>query len=999
MPVMVAMIWGTAPPGWSQTGTPPDPLQEAIGFMQQGRLPEAIERLSGLVEERPADPAVWLALGQAYEASRRPREAIEAYRRAVELAAQSDAGRQAGIRLDQLGPDAETYEEAQRSFQEGAQAFRVRDLPTAEGHFTAVLERIPRHLPTLLLLGTVLEIAGRNDEARARWEAAVAVDPAFFPAQVNLGRLAEREGRIDDAITAYRAAVATGAAAGDVTFAARRLAQLGGDADQAAVIRQFMQEANEALRTSRDAAALQAFERVRVLSPTHAAANFGAALFAAKRGDTGEAVRLLKRGLEGDPDFYPALFLLAEIEAGQGQFELAIEHFSRVAQLVGPRREGIEARRRLPGLEEALSKRKVLEVGFLLDARRAFDEGIELFQRKDYEAAFKAFGKAVVFDEQNPYYIFNRGLAAFNMGNNLLAAKSFEKAVELLPSYGLAHFWLGLLFQSSAQQARDAANLPEAQAEYTAALQKFDLAVRHGANDWFLEEAQKRRAEAADFLARQQEGLGHLTVGGVLGSQGRLKEALQEFSRSVDRFPYDYQPLLNIGAIYTDLKVYDLAKAMLERAAVINPRSPKPYIQLGFLYESQTLRDEAIVAYREASKLAPDAPEPLTSIGTLLMQQEKSLEAIKEFERAIELSGGTGTPLTHWNLAFLYGQNGQPTAALKQYRQARDLLAGRTEKEAVDLRKSSEDNVATLEKRLKPYRLTLRATPWSYDSNMASAQTNPVSEVSTSVSGSLVYWLVNEEAFKLRGSADHNEGFSLLRRQSASTSTALGTSFDYTVHPLVSASGSYRFTYAHGSSGPQSLGQSLGVSVSKRGQLPSGITLGLSYGTSSGLGGSFVRNSNRGYSLSLSQTLKEQGSLSVNYSASANDSNRVDQVNQSQNVSVAYSRTLWKAISASWSYDLGLVDYVNPTTESTIVGGRTQTSLVYRKNLSKTYGMDFSYGFREDLTMSLGVNLTRNEANVSLDRTEDVDELLANLVRAGGNFRKLTMSFAVSKTF
>ena len=231
------------------------------------------------------------------------------------------------------------------------------------------------------------------------------------------------------------------------------------------------------------------------------------------------------------------------------------------------------------------------------------------------------------------------------------------------------------------------------------------------------------------------------------------------------------------------------------------------------------------------------------------------------------------------------------------------------------------------------------------------------------------------------------------------TSSSLSLSTEYQVHPLVDLSANYRWTYGHGSQGPQSIGQSIGGSVTKRGQLPSGMTLSLSYATSDGLGGSTLQSASLGYNLSLSQSLAARGTVSVSYGMSVNDSNRADQATQSKNVGLSYSRTLWKVLSASWSYRVGFTDYVNPFTVADVKGGRRVESLVFRKGSSKNYGMDLSYVFRGDLTVSLGINLLRNESNVAIDRPEDLTELLTNLVKAGGNFRKQTLSFSVSKTF
>jgi hypothetical protein len=231
------------------------------------------------------------------------------------------------------------------------------------------------------------------------------------------------------------------------------------------------------------------------------------------------------------------------------------------------------------------------------------------------------------------------------------------------------------------------------------------------------------------------------------------------------------------------------------------------------------------------------------------------------------------------------------------------------------------------------------------------------------------------------------------------TSTTLSLSTGYQLHPLVDLSAAYSWTYGHGSSGPQSIGQSMNGSVTKRGQLPSGISVGLGYGTSEGLGGSTLHSSNLGYSLSLNQSLAAQGTVSVNYGMSQSDSNRADQATQSKSIGLSYSRTLWKVLSASWSYRVGFTDYVNPFTVADVKGGRRVESLVFRNGESKSYGMGLSYVFRGDLTVSLGFNVIRNESNVTIDRPEDLTELLTNQVQASGSYRKHTLSFSVSKTF
>ncbi|MFZ5862570.1 MAG: tetratricopeptide repeat protein [Nitrospirota bacterium] len=999
---MVA-VWvilaGVPVPAWSQLGTAQEAVQEGMTLLQQGLTPEAIDRLRAAVDAFPDDPTAWLALGRAYEAGRRAVDAIPAYRRVIDLAPDSDSARRAASRLDQLGPDAETYRAAERAFLAGARALSAGETAAAEAELLSVIERVPKHLQTLLLLGNLAERAGREEDAEARWRTAVGVEPSFFPAQVNLGRLLERTERHGDAVAAYRAAAQTRADHPDVRFAERRLSQLGATPEQAVEVRAWMRAAEEAIRSGRVDEAQRLFERVVSVVPTQAPANLALGLIVAKRGRTVEAMGMLKRGLEGDPDFYPAWFLLAEIEAGQGLFDEAIQHYQRVVELRGPVREGVEARRRLPALEEAREKVYTLKSGLAVEARRSFSEGAEAFQRLDYEAAYRGFTRAAALDEGNPYYAFNRGLAAFNLGNTVVAARAFERVLEVLPTYGLAHFWLGVLFQNSAEQARDARSLPEAQAEYRAAVGRFDLAITNGEGAWFLEEAYKRRADAVDYLGRFEEGQGWLTVGGVLGAQGRFVDALNAFMASSQRFPYDYQPYLNVGAILTDFQEYGRAQEALERAAAVNPQSAKPSLQLGFLFEQQKRWEEALAAYRKAAELAPNTPLPYASIGTVLVHLERFDDALAAFERNVELANGTSTPIVHWNLAFYYGEQRRMALSLRHYRKVRELLANRTEKEAVDLRRSAEDAIATLEQRLRPYRLTLRATPWSYDSNLASSETDPISEVSSSVGGTMTYTLINEEQVRLRSGLTLSESSSLVYQQGASVSMALSTSGEYILSPIMEVGGSLGWSYGHGSDGPASLGQSLGASWTRRGQLPSSLTIGLSYNTSIGLGASTARNASTGYSLSLSQSLGASGSVGGSFSGSTNDANRADQVSQSKGLAVSFSRQLWAGMGLSLTYSLGFTDYVNPTRRSTVRGDTTIETLVFLQSVSKSYGVDLSYTFRSDLVISFGAHLTQNDSSFSLNRTEDIDELRNNLAQATGPYRKYTSSLSVSKTF
>ena len=130
-----------------------------------GETGPAIEHLERLARRRSQDGAVWQALGFAYLAAQRPREAETALRRA--------------LRLGPITPD------------------ELRDL------------------------GAAVAARGREAEARALYRRALRLAPSDAPTWLNLGNLERRQGRPDSALACYRRAEA-----GDSSFALALQAQV-----------------------------------------------------------------------------------------------------------------------------------------------------------------------------------------------------------------------------------------------------------------------------------------------------------------------------------------------------------------------------------------------------------------------------------------------------------------------------------------------------------------------------------------------------------------------------------------------------------------------------------------------------------------------------------------------------------------------------------------------------------------------------------------------------
>lgn len=211
---------------------------------------------------------------------------------------------------------------------------------------------------------------------------------------------------------------------------------------------------------------------------------------------------------------------------------------------------------------------------------------------------------------------------------------------------------------------------------------------------------------------KKEEASIHYRTGRVYFSEGKYTTALQELVRAVEIEPENaqYQRLLgltyfvgkkmydkaifhlkqavtlrpgfseahmNLGAVYLELKSWDMAiahfkaalrdifykrpewaynnlgwayyqkgqhrTAMLsyKKAVETNPRFAMAYNNMGLVHVKLDADEEAVKAFKTAIELVPDFPEPHYNLGVLLIRQKDKAGALKEFETVVELAPGS----------------------------------------------------------------------------------------------------------------------------------------------------------------------------------------------------------------------------------------------------------------------------------------------------------------------------------------------------------------------
>ena len=189
----------------------------ALAAFAEGRLPDAIEKLRALLEERPGDGSLSYALAVACMSSGRAQEAVRVLEAAAELnpghnllqVALSDAWRQSGDlelalahadRAVELNPSFMTY------FRRAGVLAALGLTREALDAGALALSRDPENLGGLQWLAGVRMNAGEYEAAAETWARLAELEPAQPGYWVGLGRARLRLGDLEEAREALREA-------------------------------------------------------------------------------------------------------------------------------------------------------------------------------------------------------------------------------------------------------------------------------------------------------------------------------------------------------------------------------------------------------------------------------------------------------------------------------------------------------------------------------------------------------------------------------------------------------------------------------------------------------------------------------------------------------------------------------------------------------------------------------------------------------------------------
>jgi protein O-mannosyl-transferase len=374
-----------------------------------------------------------ISLGVALQISGKDRDAIVAYRKAVEIEPHhTDVHLTLGALLENLGEISEAithYEQAIKIDPGSALAYnclgnaltKSGDLARAMQEFSAATQVAPGEVPGYLNLGNAFQEAGYYREAVDEYRKALAVDPRSAEAHHKLGRAMAETGNLPDALNHYRQALAL-----DPGLAAAR-GDLGLALEYSGQVSEAIDEYEQAAKADPQSAMFQLL--------------LGRAFMA--KGRWNDAVGTLTRATHLAPDMAVAFQSLG----------MALEKCGRIPSALEMLRKAVALD---PGLSEAYADlgRLLLHSGDLSEAADKLRTAIEL--NPGDALAYVSLGR-----------VLERG------DNFSLAQEQYRVAVQLMPDCVEAHYRLAnnLLREGKALDAVK---------EYTQVLKlKPDLAQAH----------------------------------------------------------------------------------------------------------------------------------------------------------------------------------------------------------------------------------------------------------------------------------------------------------------------------------------------------------------------------------------------------------------------------------------------------------------------------------------------------------------------------------------
>jgi hypothetical protein len=345
-----------------------------------------------------------------------------------------------------------------------------------------------------------------------------------------------------------------------------------------------------------------------------------------------------------NPRNFDALQLLATIAAQTGEYEKAVELFTRVlavhsnnAALFNNRGVALFELKRLDEALASYARAIAIKPDY---AEAHYNRGNAFKQHQLLPDALASYERAIACKPDYAQAYANRGNVLKELGLAQEALASFERAIEFQPGYAEAHGNRGVCLH-------DIGRTDEAVASYERAI-SIDAAY----------------AEA------------HSNLGVSLMALERLPQALASYARAIALKPDYAQAHYNRGNAFHELHLPEEAIASFERAIAIQPDYAQAHYNCGNTFKELRHLDKALAHYAAAIAAQPDYAQAHCNQGVALQELQRLEDAVASYGRAIAIQPDYAEARWNQSLALLQLGDFQAGWAFYEWRWACAASAG-----------------------------------------------------------------------------------------------------------------------------------------------------------------------------------------------------------------------------------------------------------------------------------------------------------------------------------
>lgn len=296
----------------------------------------------------------------------------------------------------------------------------------------------------------------------------------------------------------------------------------------------------------------------------------------------------------------------------------------------------VDYQRRYQSVEEVLQDLNLLsQPKKTQNAEAYYNEGIEKYNKKDYQKAIEDFNQAIKINPKYPDAYLKQGNARYYLGAYQQAIENYNQLIKISPncveaynSRGCTHYSLG---------------------DAQAAIEDFTQAIKINPN--YAKAYSNRgniRTELGDYQAAIEDcnqaikinpnhGMAYYNRGNARSDLGDYQEAIEDYNQAIKINPDDANAYFNRGLASDKLGDKQAAIEDFTQVIKINPDNACAYLKRGNVRGKLGNYQVAIEDYTKAIKINPDNAYTYYNRGLFRSELGDFQDAIKDFRKAADL--------------------------------------------------------------------------------------------------------------------------------------------------------------------------------------------------------------------------------------------------------------------------------------------------------------------------------------------------------------------------